>query len=133
MLIGCFLYGECWGSILGMSKTAGGNEFQVKNPRKWKSCVTFLLTHSGEICPYFSPLCLTLGVKKACHDLSPLPKPMSAPIHGDSPHLYARHDILWYRISLCSVWTICPSYAPFQFLLCTSSLAEHETSKMPLT
>lgn len=40
----------------------------------------FLLTHSGRICPYLSPLCLTLGVKKACHDLSPLPKPKPAPL-----------------------------------------------------
>lgn len=36
MLIRYFLCGECWGSILGMSKTAGGNEFQVKNTRKEK-------------------------------------------------------------------------------------------------
>lgn len=36
MLIRCFLCQEFWGSILDMSKTAGGNEFQVKNPRKEK-------------------------------------------------------------------------------------------------
>lgn len=60
----------------------------------------------------------------------PLPKPRQALLGTSS--LWTGNEILWYGISLWSARVTCPSYAPSQFPLWTSSLAEHGTWKRVL-
>lgn len=45
------------------------------------------------------------------------------------PNLYTGRDVLGCGVSLWSVWVTCLSCAPFQFLLHTPSMAQHETGK----
>lgn len=51
------------------------------------------------------------------------------PLLKITPPQFTGHDILWCGISLWSAWVTCSICAASQFLLNTSSLAEHETRK----